>query len=164
MDYNKLISVTGLSGLYELVSSKADGGIVRSLEDKSTKFVSNRIHSFSHLETIEVFTKKDNVNLTEVFTSMKNSSEVLPSDKDAAAIKKYFEKVYPEMDFERVYASDMKKMVKWYASLVANNVDIKLSDMPEQDTAAPAIDTPVTKAKPTTNVKAASNKNVPAKK
>ena len=41
MSYNKIVSVTGLGGLYELVSSKADGGIVRSLEDKSAKFVSN---------------------------------------------------------------------------------------------------------------------------
>ncbi len=66
MEYNKLVAVTGLSGLFELISSKADGGIVRSLEDKSTKFVSNRLHSFSHLESIEIFTKKDNVNLVEV--------------------------------------------------------------------------------------------------
>jgi hypothetical protein len=39
MDYNRLVSVTGLGGLYELLSSKADGGVVKSLEDKSTKFV-----------------------------------------------------------------------------------------------------------------------------
>jgi hypothetical protein len=37
MDYNRLVSVTGLGGLYELMSSKADGGVVKSLEDKSTK-------------------------------------------------------------------------------------------------------------------------------
>ena len=67
MSYNKIVSVTGLGGLYELVSSKADGGIVRSLEDKSAKFVSNRIHSFSHLESIEIFTVKDNVNLSDIF-------------------------------------------------------------------------------------------------
>ena len=134
MDYNKLISVTGLSGLYELVSSKADGGVVRSLEDKTTKFVSNRIHTFSHLETIEVFTTKDNVNLVEVFTAMKNSSEAMPSDKDAVAIKKYFQKVYSDMDFERVYASDMKKMVKWYSILKANNVELKLTEEPEEET------------------------------
>jgi hypothetical protein len=53
MDYNKLVSVTGLSGLFELVSSKADGGIVRSLEDNTTKFVSTRLHSFSHIESHE---------------------------------------------------------------------------------------------------------------
>jgi hypothetical protein len=162
MDYNKLISVTGLSGLYELMSSKADGGVVRSLEDKTTKFVSNRIHSFSHLETIEVFTTKDNVNLVDVFTAMKASGEKLPSEKDAAAIKAYFQKVYPTMDFERVYASDMKKMVKWFASLLANNVDIKLSDAPEQDT--PSAETAAVKAKPTASTKATTNKGAPVKK
>ena len=52
MNYNKIVSVTGLSGLFELVSSKADGGIVKSLEDNSVKFVSNRVHNFSHLESI----------------------------------------------------------------------------------------------------------------
>src|SRR5438128_8807107 len=103
MEYNKLVSVTGLGGLFELISSKADGGVVRSLEDKSTRFVSNRVHNFSHLEGIEVFTTKDNVNLVEVFAAMKESKQSLPSENDAAAIKKYFQKVYPDMDFSRVY-------------------------------------------------------------
>ena len=109
MDYNRLVSVTGLSGLFELMSSKADGGIVKSLEDKTTKFVSTRLHSFSHLESIEVFTAKDNVNLIDVFDAMKKSTVAIPDAKaDAKAIKAYFEKVYPDMDFERVYGSDMK--------------------------------------------------------
>src|ERR1700677_4894076 len=107
MDYNKLVSITGLSGLYELLSSKADGGVVRSLEDKSTKFVSTRIHSFSHLESIEIFTKKDNVNLVEIFAAMKASKTKLPDASDNKALKAYFEKVYPDMDFERVYSSEM---------------------------------------------------------
>ncbi|MBP9098704.1 MAG: DUF5606 domain-containing protein [Ferruginibacter sp.] len=135
MDYNKIVSVTGLGGLYELISSKTDSGIVRSLEDNSTKFVSTRIHSFSHLESIEVYTVKDNVNLVEVFTAMKNSSETLPDGKaDAKAIKSYFEKVYPDMDFERVYASDMKKMVKWFDILSKNNIEIKQSEVVEEET------------------------------
>ena len=129
MDYNRLVSVTGLGGLYELLSSKADGGVVKSLEDKSTKFVSTRLHSFSHLESIEVFTVKDNVNLVDVFTAMQNSTEKLPDGKaDTKAIKAYFEKVYPDMDFERVYNSDMKKMIKWFDLLKTNNVEIKLSE------------------------------------
>lgn len=136
MDYNKIVSVTGLGGLYELISSKTDSGIVRSLEDNSTKFVSTRIHSFSHLESIEVYTVKDNVNLVEVFNAMKNSSETLPDAKaDAKAIKSYFEKVYPDMDFERVYASDMKKMVKWFDILTKNNIEIKQSEVVEEETA-----------------------------
>src|SRR5581483_10923525 len=131
MEYSKLISVTGLGGLFELLASKSDGAIVRSLEDKSTKFISSRQHSFSHLESIEVYTQRENVNLVDVFQAMEASSESLPSDKDAAAIKKYFEKVYPEMDFERVYASDMKKMIKWFAVLKKNDIEIKLREEAE---------------------------------
>ncbi len=132
MEYGKIISVTGLGGLFELVGSKKDGAIVRSLEDKSTRFVASRVHNFSHLESIEVYTVRDNVNLVEVFTAMKNSGEPLPSDKDNATVKAYFLKVYPDIDFERVYASDMKKMVKWFSVLQANNVEFKLSQAAEE--------------------------------
>ena len=128
MEYRKIISVTGLGGLYELVGSKKDGAIVRSLEDKVTKFVAQRIHNFSHLESIEVYTVKDNVNLTDVFIAMQSSSEALPNDKDGTVVKSYFQKVYPDMDFERVYASDMKKMVKWFEILKANDIEIKHSE------------------------------------
>lgn len=134
MEYGKMISISGMPGLYELVGSKKDGAIVRSLEDKSTKFVSSRIHNFSHLESIEVYTTGDNVNLVDIMNAIDASSEPLPSEKDNAAIKAYFEKVYPEMDFERVYASDMKKMVKWYSVLKANNVELKISETPEEET------------------------------
>lgn len=138
MEYNKIISVTGLPGLFELMSSKGDGAIVRSLDEKTTKFVSSRIHNFSHLESIEVFTVKDNVNLADVFAAMEKSSEPLPGEKDNTALKKYFEKVYPEMDFERVYSSDMKKMVKWFGILKANNIEIKLTEVAEEESAEAA--------------------------
>ena len=117
MDYSKMISVSGLPGLFELLSSKNDGALLRSLNDKTTKFVSSRVHQFSHLESIEVYTQRDNVNLVDVFKAMDESKESLPSEKDADAIRKYFEKVYPEMDFDRVYTSDMKKMIKWFDAL-----------------------------------------------
>ena len=162
MDYSKLVSVTGMSGLYELLSSKADGGVVKSLEDKSTKFVSTRLHNFSHLESIEVFTAKDNVNLVEVFTAMQASKTKLPDGGDAKAVKAYFEKVYPDMDFERVYNSDMKKMVKWFDLLKTNNVEIKLSENPDQDAAAHDVVTPKAKANETkqVSVKAAPPKKI----
>jgi Domain of unknown function (DUF5606) len=127
MEYNKIISVTGLGGLYELITSKADGAVVRSLEDNSTKFVSSRQHNFSHLESIEIFTVKDNTNLSELFTAMKNSEEKMPDTKvGGKELKAYFEKVYPDLDFNKVYASDMKKMIRWYEILTANNIDISI--------------------------------------
>jgi len=131
MEYNKLISITGFSGLFELVSSKNDGAIVKSLEDQSTKFVSSRLHQFSHLESIEIYTTDENVNLVEIFHAMKNASNALPSEKDNKAIKAYFKEVYPTMDFERVYTSDMKKMIKWYHMISKHGIEVKLSSTEE---------------------------------
>jgi hypothetical protein len=128
MEYSKLISITGLPGLFEMLGSKTDGAIVRSLDDKTTKFVSSRVHNFSHLESIEVYTVRENVNLVEIFQAMEKSKEKLPAENDAKAVKTYFEKVYADMDFDRVYASDMKKMVKWFNILKANQVELKLSE------------------------------------
>ncbi len=148
MEYYKIIAVTGLSGLFELLSSKNDGAIVRSLEDGSTKFVSSRIHNFSHLEGIEIYTEQDNVNLVEVFNAMAAGKEALPSEKDNAAVKAYFQKVFPQMDFERVYASDMKKMVKWFSILQKNNIEIKVREEEEEVIADEPVAEEVKEAKP----------------
>jgi hypothetical protein len=127
MEYSKLVSVTGFSGLFEMVSSKTDGAIVRSLEDNTTKFVSSRVHQFSQLESIEVYTNDDNVNLVDVLKAMEADASLLPAEKDNKAVRSYFEKVYPSMDFERVYNSDMKKMVRWFSVIKKHNIEIKLS-------------------------------------
>lgn len=168
MEYSKIIAITGLPGLFELISSKSDGGIVRSLDDQSTRFVSSRVHQFSHLESIEVYTTRHNVNLVDVLKAMESSKEKLPDDKDSSALKSYFEKVYPELDFDRVYASDLKKMVKWYSVLSKNKVEIKLSE-PAEETAEEEVadikeEKPAKKeASPKTEKKVAEEKK-PAKK
>ncbi|MEO5648511.1 MAG: hypothetical protein ABIR03_01155 [Ginsengibacter sp.] len=137
MDYNKIVSVTGLTWLFELLSSKSDGAVARSLEDNTSKFVSTRLHNFSHLESIEVYTTKDNTNLAEVFEAMKKNAEKIPDVKaDTKALKTYFEKTYPDLDFERVYASDMKKMVKWYHILDKNKIEVKVKTEEEKEAAA----------------------------
>lgn len=166
MEYSKLVAVTGLPGLFELINSKTDGAIVRSLDDNSTRFVSSRIHNFSHLESIEIYTVRDNVNLVDVLNAMDKAGGTLPDEKDAAAIKKYFEKVYPDMDFERVYASDMKKMVKWFSVLKKNNVEIKLSEIPEEEEEAIPEAIEVKEEKPAKKAKAAkeeAEEKAPAK-
>ncbi len=135
MEYSKLVAVSGLPGLYELINSKTDGAIVRSLEEKTTRFVSSRIHNFSQLESIEVYTIRDNVNLAAILLAMEKSTEKLPDEKDAAAVKKYYQKVYPDLDFERVYNSDLKKMIKWFSVLKKNSIEIILPEITEESTA-----------------------------
>ena len=150
MEYSKLVAVTGLPGLFELISSRGDGAVVRSLDDNKTQFISGRVHNFSHLESIEVYTQRDNVNLVDVFNAMEKDGGSLPDAKSNDAVKKYFEKVYPEMDFERVYSSDMKKMVKWFEALKKHNIEIKLTELPEETEEAveEVKEEPVVEAKP----------------
>ncbi|MBO9729019.1 MAG: DUF5606 domain-containing protein [Chitinophaga sp.] len=125
MQYREIVAVTGLGGLFQLVASKQDGAIVRSLEDKSTRFVSSRVHNFTPLESIEVFTTGENVNLAEVFKAMDEKAAAFPpvaGKADNNAIKAYFKNVFPEFDEDRVYVSDMKKMVKWFGILKSNDL------------------------------------------
>ena len=138
MEYNRLISVTGLTGLFELQSSKQDGAIVKSLTDGKSTFISSRKHQFSHLEGIEVYTNTDNVNLVAVFKAMQNSTETLPNPKDDAAVRTYFKTVYPTMDLERVYISDNRKMVKWFAAIAENKIALPTEALADKDAPAEA--------------------------
>ena len=122
-----------MPGLYEILTSKTDGAIVRSLDDESTKFVSSRVHNLSHLESIEIYTTGENVALADVFNAMKSSTDTMPDVKDNKALKAYFEKTYPEMDTERVYASDMKKMINWFAVLQKHNIDYTVKEEPQEE-------------------------------
>jgi hypothetical protein len=141
MQYREIVAVTGLGGLFQLIASKQDGAIVRSLEDKSTRFVSSRVHNFTPLESIEVFTTGENVNLAEVFKAMLDQeAKVAPVDAkaDNKAIKTYFKSVFPTFDEERVYVSDMKKMVKWYSILKGNDL-LKFEEVSENGEAAEVV-------------------------
>jgi hypothetical protein len=125
MQYREIVAVTGLGGLFQLMASKQDGAIVKSLEDKISKFVSSRVHNFTPLESIEVFTTGENVNLSEVFKAMQDQEAKTPpldAKADNNAVKAYFKTVFPSFDEDRVYVSDMKKMVKWYVILKANDL------------------------------------------
>ncbi|OJV53752.1 MAG: hypothetical protein BGO31_02535 [Bacteroidetes bacterium 43-16] len=127
MEYRQIVAVTGLPGLYQLVSTKNDGALVRSLADKSIKFVSSRVHQLTPLESIEIYTYSDNVRLHEVLEQIKSDDapvKELLSGKKASSdeLKKYFATVLPEFDQERVYVSDIKKVLKWYELLKANDL------------------------------------------
>jgi hypothetical protein len=137
MEYREIVAVTGLGGLFHLLTTKSDGAIVRNLEDKSTKFISARLHNVTPIETIEVYTTGENVRLQEVFKSMlANEVSIPPVDPKSAdnnSIKAYFKSVLPEFDEERVYVSDMKKMLKWYKLLKANDL-LKFEEPQEEPT------------------------------
>lgn len=142
MEYRQIVAVTGLSGLYQLLSTKKDGAIVRSLSDKSTKFVSARIHQITPLESIEIYTTDDNARLHEVLEKIsENDGPIagLNGKKDDKAARAYFKEILPNFDEERVYTSDIKKVLKWYQLLKDNDLlhfDYLKAPMAETEDAA----------------------------
>ena len=88
------------------------------------------------MKVLKYIPRKIIPTLSELFEAMKKSKEKVPDAKaDIKALKSYFEKVYPELDFERVYASDMKKMVKWFHILEKNKIEIKVKTEEEKEAA-----------------------------
>lgn len=121
MNFSDLVSISGLSGLYQLMGTKSDGAIVKNFDDDKTLFVSARKHEVTPLDSIEVYTQTDNVPLREVFSTFKKNEgdvETIAVHKDGnKVIQETFGKLFPDYDKSRVYASDMKKMLKWYGIL-----------------------------------------------
>lgn len=157
MEYREIVAVTGLGGLFQLLATKSDGAIVRNLADQSTKFISARLHNVTPLESIEIYTTGDNVRLHNVFQKMKDSSTKLVDTKtaDNKAIQSYFKGVFPDFDEERVYVSDMKKMVKWFEILKANDLlNFENIDAPAEEEAVEAVAEPVTEEAPAKKAKA----------
>jgi hypothetical protein len=134
MKYNELCAISGLSGLYQLLTTKSDGAIVKSLDENTTKFVAARSHTVTPLDSIEVYTTGENVRLWEVFQNFKANDGLLEgfdlTKADNKSIKNKFGELYEAFDQDKVYISDMKKMIKWYGIL--KRLDLLNEPEPEE--------------------------------
>lgn len=121
MEFKDIISISGMPGLYSLVSTKNNGIVVKSLEDDKTQFVSSRIHGVSSLDNISVYLEhEETTELKSVIREMqKKESEIsIPDSKaDPKLLQEYFKKIIPNYDQEKVHSSDMKKMIRWFQLL-----------------------------------------------
>lgn len=120
MKIKNVIAVSGASGLYELVSSKNSGLVLKDPISGKSKFYSVRLHQFTPLETVGIYTMTDTVDLKKIFGDMleRKAELPLPSVKaDNKVLSDYFAQVLPEYDRDRVYPSDIKKVLKWYQFL-----------------------------------------------
>jgi hypothetical protein len=111
-----ILAISGQGGLFKLVSETKNGIIVESLltGKRQPAYASARI---SALEDIAIYSDVDEVPLKEVFKNIseKENGEAAISHKSSGnEIKAYFGEVMPEYDEDRVYVSDMKKVIQWY--------------------------------------------------
>jgi hypothetical protein len=126
MTFREIVAINGKPGLYRLVTTKSDGAVVRNIDDDSTMFVGARQHTVTALDGIEVFTQEDNMRLLDVLIlirdNAKDAGEFDIAKADNKAVQAYFTKVFPTHDKEKVYVSDMKKMLKWSRILDARGL------------------------------------------
>ena len=125
MSLDKILSISGKPGLYNLIAQTRGGFVAEALVDNK-RITVNAQQNISVLSEIAIYTLTEEVPLKEVFLSIKNKengkeSSVKPKDsKDK--LEEYFFEILPEYDEERVYASDIKKVLQWYNLLVKNNL------------------------------------------
>lgn len=125
MDLSKIMAISGKSGLFKIASQSRGSIIVESLTD-GKKFPVFATHRSSVLEDISMFTYTEDVPLKKVLWSIyqkEDGKEVSIDIKaDGSVLKSYFESVLPDFDQERVYPSDIKKVLTWYNQLLAQDL------------------------------------------
>lgn len=121
MNLDKLVAVSGMSGVYRMSANRSNGLIVEEIPTGKLKFASVRKHQFTPLESIGIYTDDgDTAALKEVFGKMlEQVSENPPVDpsSDTQTLFEYLAKVLPNFDRDRVHAGDVKKLIRWFSFL-----------------------------------------------
>ena len=124
MDLSDILTISGKSGLYKVISQTKNGLVAESLTDgkKIPVFLSDRS---SALEDISIFTQTEDVPLKEILLKILEKEDGKPCidpKEDPARLKAYFETILPDYDQERVYISDIKKVFAWYNLLLSKDM------------------------------------------
>jgi len=124
MTLDNILSITGKPGLYKLKTKARSGFVVESLMDNKTSII-GMSHNVSVLKDISIYTYEAEVPLKEVFgkiASKEDSGAAISHKASKNELSDYFNEVLPEYDEDRVYASDIKKVVQWYNILQENDL------------------------------------------
>ncbi len=125
MEFKNIIAVSGKPGLFEILSQTKTGVIVKSVTD-SKRFPITTTHNVSLLENIAIYTFEEEVALAKIFTTIseKEAGKTAISHKESGAkLTAYFTEILPNYDNERVYVSNIKKVIQWYNLLVTAKFD-----------------------------------------
>ena len=122
MTLSDLATVSGKGGLFKVVAPTKSGVILESLDEAKTKLVATTNHRLSLLTEISIYTttKEGTVALIDVLQKIHaefGNDPGVDADSDGAELKSFLKSVLPEYDENRVYVSDIKKLVKWYGTI-----------------------------------------------
>jgi hypothetical protein len=158
MNLKDIIAISGEPGLFKFIAQGKNAIIIEHLETKkrSSAYSSAKVSS---LEDISIFTETEDMPLGKVFDLIfekEKGGKAIDSKSEADKLRTYFEEVLPEYARERVYPSDIKKVVQWYNTL--HSLDLLLKDEPEKAS------TEEVKKDETENEPQPDKKQAPAKK
>ncbi|PJJ07209.1 hypothetical protein CLU83_0363 [Flavobacterium sp. 1] len=140
MSLEKILSISGKPGLYVLKVQTRTGFVAESLLDGKKVTVSLK-SNVSLLSEISIYTYEGEKPLTEIMQNIakkENKGQTISHKEDNAVLLDYFREVLPEYDEERVYASDVKKIVNWYNTLQAKGMLADEVPAVAEEEAAPA--------------------------
>ncbi|KAF2329179.1 DUF5606 domain-containing protein [Flavobacterium nitrogenifigens] len=159
MNLTKILAISGKPGLYELKVQTRTGFVAESLID-GKKITVNLKSNVSLLSEISIYTYEGEKPLTEVMQQIavkENKGQAISHKEDNATLSAYFKQILPDYDEERVYPSDIKKVLNWYNTLQAKGLVTDLAPAAEE----PKEEAPVAAEKPK---KAPAAKKAKAKK
>ena len=124
MSLEKILSISGKPGLYHLMNQTRNGFLAESLID-GKKISVNARQNVSLLSEIAIYTLTEELPLREVFSKIsekENGGQAISHKSTRDELEEYFFEVLPDYDEDRVYPSDIKKVVQWYNLLTKNGI------------------------------------------
>ena len=117
MSLNKILSISGKPGLFKLLTQTRSGFVAESLLDGKKVTVGFK-NNVSVLSEIAIYTLEEEVPLKDVFEKIKEKEEgaktAVNHKDDKIKLEEYFFEILPNYDEDRVYPSDIKKIIQWY--------------------------------------------------
>ena len=125
MNLDQILAVSRMPGLYRLVTTRNNGLVIEDMDTGRRTFVSIRKHQFTPLQSVAIYTYGDTTEIQQIFQAMidQRGQNPVPSPNDAAdELHVYFRKILPDYNEDRVFVSDIKKIIKWFQFLDERNL------------------------------------------
>ncbi len=135
MEFEKIIAVSGKPGLFQIISQSKNAVIAESLLDNKRVAI-NASSNISLLDNIAIYSYEGDVKLATIFKTMfekEGGKETISHKSSNQEVLSYFLEVLPDFDEDRVYASNIKKVIQWYNLLVKSGMDLSQIKEEEQE-------------------------------
>ena len=136
MEFNKIIAVSGKSGLFKVISQSKSAIIVAGLGDDKRAAIS-ATQNVSLLENIAIYTYEEDIPLLKVLKAMfekTEGKEAISHKESGKKLEAFFAEVLPDYDAERVYTSNIKKVIQWFNLLVNSGMDFSKIEATKEET------------------------------